>query len=160
MGVRNTHRKGPTGMAPKQETQRGLGGLRRVASMVTKLFSRNKGASQDDGMTASAASTAASAVNEAPRNSRSAQQPGRVTRREADIPLDVIGRTYTPPFTGGKAGFRSDGEDHQNDQEFAFGVSDERWNDEDRLTNKSGDPRIGTHRRTYEPGEARPESRE
>ena len=41
-----------------------------------------------------------------------------------------------------------------------MGVSDERWNDEDRLTNKSGDPRIGTHRRTYEPAEAGAESRE
>lgn len=143
-------------MAPKQETQRGrLGGLRRVASMVTKLFSRGKSASEDNSMTASA-------VSETPRSTTrsSAQTPGRVTRREADIPLDVIGRTYTPPFTGGKAGFRSDGADHQNDQEFAYGVSDERWNDEDRLTNKSGDPRIGTHRRTYEPGEARSESRE
>jgi hypothetical protein len=42
----------------------------------------------------------------------------------------------------------------QRDQESALGVADERWNDEDRLTNKSGDPRIGTHGRTYEPGEA------
>ena len=143
-------------MAPKQETQRGLGGLRRVASMVTKLFSRGKNASQDSGMTASATAEAAPQTTKG----NNAAKPGRVTRREADIPLDVIGRTYTPPFTGGKAGFRSDGEDHQNDQEFAYGVADERWNDEDRLTNKSGDPRIGTHRRTYEPGEARPESRE
>jgi hypothetical protein len=84
----------------------------------------------------------------------------RTTRRETDIPLDVIADHYTPPFTGGKAGFRSDGADHQNDQEFAYGVSDERWNDEDRLTNKSGDPRIGTHRRTYEPAETRDESRD
>ena len=91
---------------------------------------------------------------------RATQSTARVTRRETDIPLDVIGRTYTPPFTGGKAGFRSDGADHQNDQEFAYGVSDERWNDEDRLTNKSGDPRIGTHRRTYEPGESRAGSSE
>jgi hypothetical protein len=143
-------------MAPKQETQRGLGGLRRVANMVTRLFSRGRSASQDSGMTASAAG------NETPRttNRNTTTGPQRVTRREADIPLDVLGRTYTPPFTGGKAGFRSDGADHQNDQEFAYGVSDERWNDEDRLTNKSGDPRIGTHRRTYEPGEAQSESRE
>ena len=34
------------------------------------------------------------------------------------------------------------------------GFADERFNDEDRFTtNKSGDPRIGTHRRKYEPGE-------
>ncbi|HYH06003.1 MAG TPA: hypothetical protein VEK11_02985 [Thermoanaerobaculia bacterium] len=145
-------------MAPKQETQGGrLGGLRRVAGMVTKLFSRGKRASQDSGMTASATAQAAPQTTTSMGN---AAKPGRVTRREADIPLDVLDRTYTPPFTGGKAGFRSDGSDHQNDQEFAYGVSDERWNDEDRLTNKSGDPRIGTHRRTYEPGEERAESRE
>ncbi len=66
----------------------------------------------------------------------------------------------TPPLTSSKAGFRSDGADHQQDQEYAFGVADDRWNDEDRMTNKSGDPRIGTHRRTYEPEEARPESRD
>jgi len=89
----------------------------------------------------------------------SAPKPARTTRREADIPMDVITNHYTP-LTGGKAGFRSDGADHQNDQEFAYGVSDERWNDEDRLTNKSGDPRIGTHRRTYEPAETRTESRD
>ena len=40
-----------------------------------------------------------------------------------------------------------------------MGVSDERWNDEDRFTNKSGDPRIGTHRRTYEPAEPNAGSR-
>ena len=86
------------------------------------------------------------------------QQTSAGTTRKSDIPMDVIGRTYTPG-TNGKAGFRSDGADHHSDQEFAFGVSDERWNDEDRLTNKSGDPRIGTHGRTYEPGEARTDSR-
>ena len=32
-------------------------------------------------------------------------------------------------------------------------MGDERWNDEDHFTNRSGDPRIGTHRRSYEPGE-------
>lgn len=96
----------------------------------------------------------------APRPMTSAPKKARTTRRESDIPMDVLSDTYTPPFTGGKAGFRSDGADHGNDQEFAYGVSDERWNDEDRLTNKSGDPRIGTHRRSYEPGEARTESRD
>ena len=83
------------------------------------------------------------------------QAPARSTRRPSDIGLDVLNRSYTPPATSGKAGFRSDGADHHSDQEFALGVSDERWNDEDRYTNKSGDPRIGTHGRTYEPGESR-----
>jgi hypothetical protein len=69
-------------------------------------------------------------------------------------------RPYTPPLTSSKASFRSDGADHERDQELAMGVADERWNDEDRYTNKSGDPRIGTHRRTYEPAEAGAETRE
>jgi hypothetical protein len=38
-------------------------------------------------------------------------------------------------------------------QEMAGGYADERWKDEDRFTNKSGDPRIGTHHRKYEPNE-------
>jgi hypothetical protein len=78
-------------------------------------------------------------------------------QRETDIPLDVLARSYTPPETSSKASFRSDGKDHQSDQEFAFGSSDERWNDEDHYTNKSGDPRIGTKKRAYEPEEARPQ---
>jgi hypothetical protein len=135
-------------MARKSEN---LGALRRVASAVRNMFSRGRDESEPKQMSAAPA---------AKTPSRSTQSAPRVTRRETDIPLDVIGRTYTPPFTGGKAGFRSDGADHQNDQEFAYGVADERWNDEDRLTNKSGDPRIGTHRRTYEPVEPRGESRE
>lgn len=70
-----------------------------------------------------------------------------------DIPLEVLDRTYTPPQTSLKASFRADGEDRQRDQELAGGYADERWNDEDHFTNKSGDPRIGTHHRKYEPNE-------
>lgn len=140
-------------MARKNEKlQPQSGALRRVASAVRKVFARGREESiPNEPMSATPTSTPAPT---------STPTPARATRREADIPLDVIGRTYTPPFTGGKAGFRSDGADHQNDQEFAYGVSDERWNDEDRLTNKSGDPRIGTHGRTYEPGESSIGSRE
>ena len=79
----------------------------------------------------------------------------RQTQRKADIPLDRIENAYTPTQTSLKAGFRTSGADHQRDQEFAGGFEDDRWSDEDRLTNKSGDPRIGTHGRAYEPGEAR-----
>ena len=43
----------------------------------------------------------------------------------------------------------------REDGEVARGAADEPWNDEDRFTNKSADPRIGTHGRTYEPGESR-----
>jgi len=84
---------------------------------------------------------------------RAAAKASRPTRREADIPLDVIDKTYIPKQTSLKSGFRADGEDRSRDQELASGYIETRWNDEDRLTNRSGDPRIGTHHRKYEPGE-------
>jgi hypothetical protein len=84
-------------------------------------------------------------------------QAARTTRRQSDIPLDVLDNIYTPSSTSSKASFRSDGADHQRDQELVLGRADSEWNDEDRYTNKSGDPRIGTHRRQSEPEEARVE---
>ena len=84
---------------------------------------------------------------------RAPAKAARPTRRRADIPLDVLNRTYTPHQTSLKASFRSSGSERQRDQELAGGFADERFNDEDRITNKTGDPRIGTHRRKYEPGE-------
>ena len=41
---------------------------------------------------------------------------------------------------------------HLRDQEMPIGAPD-RWQDEDHYTNRSGDARIGTHGRSYEPGE-------
>lgn len=77
----------------------------------------------------------------------------RRAHRDSDIPLDQLAQAYTPTQTSLKGPFRTTGADRQRDQEYARGVADTRWNDEDRLTNKTGDPRIGTHGRTYEPGE-------
>ena len=84
---------------------------------------------------------------------RPAAKASRPARREADIPFDVLNKTYIPKQTSLKSGFRASGEDRSRDQEFASGYIETRWNDEDRLTNRSGDPRIGTHHRKYEPGE-------
>lgn len=124
------------------------GFIHRASSAIGRLFGRKQEAGP---------------VEMPVRSSRApepaSQNKARATRRTSDIELDVLERTYTPAGTSGKAGFRSDGADHQSDQDFALGVSDERWNDEDRYTNKSGDPRIGTHGRTYEPGEARTDER-
>jgi len=64
--------------------------------------------------------------------------------------LEILSRTYLPKQTSLKAPFRVSGAERQRDQDF---VAEERWHDEDHYTNKSGDPRIGTHRRKYEPGE-------
>lgn len=130
---------------------KGSGRFRRAAEAVKGLFSRGRNEEPAHPLAAPAPPTG---------TRKAATQSSRAPRREADIPLDVLANTYTPSSTSSKAGFRSDGSDHQRDQEFATGVADDRWNDEDHLTNKSGDPRIGTHGRTYEPAENRPGSRE
>lgn len=135
------------------------GALGRVANAVKRLFGR--GRSESGTQVAEAATPAANST--AARQTRPRQEgpKARPAKREADIPLDVLDRSYSPNLTSSKASFRSDGADHQRDQEFAFTSDRERWNDEDHYTNKSGDPRIGTRRRTYEPGEEnRAESRD
>ena len=142
-------------MARKQAKQtKAIGKLLGAAKAVKKMFTRGHD------RTPSAEPEQSSAASRVASSERAAASPPRVTHRQTDIPLDLISQTYTPHDTSSKASFRSDGSDHQRDQEFAMGVADERWNDEDRLTNKSGDPRIGTHRRTYEPAEAGADSRE
>ena len=94
------------------------------------------------------------AQKRAPAPQASGNGKARSSRPTTDIPIDIIERTYIPTQTSMKAGFRSTGADHLTDQEFAEGYADdERFKDEDRYTNKSGDPRIGTHGRAYEPGE-------
>jgi hypothetical protein len=125
---------------------------------VKKLFTRGRSTADDADVQSSA--TSRQSASRGSKKDGPQQQPERAIRRETDIPLDVIEGAYVPSSTSSKASFRSDGVDHQKDQEFAMGSADDRWNDEDRLTNKSGDPRIGTHRRTYEPEEARADSRE
>ena len=140
-------------MARKHESQsKGVGRLRKVAGAVKRVFSRHR---EEE---APAIETKPAAAPRAAR--KTSPQTARPARREADIPLDMLDRAYTPPATSSKASFRSDGSDHQQDQELTPETATERWNDEDHYTNKSGDPRIGTHRRTYEPGENRAESRE
>ena len=81
----------------------------------------------------------------------------RAKQPRTDVALDLIASTYSPKQTSLKASFRSDGADQQLDQEMPIGAAD-RWQDEDHFTNKSGDARIGTHGRSYEPGEQRASS--
>jgi hypothetical protein len=90
-----------------------------------------------------------------PRKASKTAKPkaARAPRRSADVPIDVLNQMYTPTQTSLKTPFRITGEERQRDQEFASGYTEERWNEEDRETNKSGDPRIGTHGRRYEPNE-------
>src|SRR5258706_10372400 len=92
----------------------------------------------------------------APKAAKTQRAPltERPQRRQTDIPLDLIAATYSPRQTSVKTSFRSNGADRQNDQEMPLGGGD-RWQDEDHFTNKSGDTRIGTHGRSYEPGEKR-----
>ena len=139
-------------MPGREKNLKHAGPLGRAAKAVGRLFGRGRSAKS------------AAEVNEAheasssPQTRQQAPQTARPARREADIPLDMLGRTYTPPATSSKASFRSDGSDRQRDQELTPATADDRFLDEDRYTNKSGDPRIGTHGRTYEPGEDRAES--
>ena len=139
-------------MPGRERSLKHAGPLRRAAKAVGRLFGRGR------------TDRSAAEVNESyeapssPQRKQQAPQTARPARREADIPLDVLDRTYTPPVTSSKASFRSDGSDRQRDQEMLPATVDERFLAEDRYTNKSGDPRIGTHGRTYEPGEDRAES--
>jgi len=89
----------------------------------------------------------------APKPRKTGNGKARPALRPPDIPLEILESTYTPRQTSLKASFRTTGEERQRDQELAEGYADERWKDEDRFTNKSGDPRIGTHHRKYEPNE-------
>lgn len=125
--------------------------VKRAITAVTGALDKHKsGAAKKPVTKAAAARTTKGASVKRPTAKAS-----RAPRREPDIALDRIAGTYTPTQTSLKTGFRTTGADHERDQEFAGGVDDNRWRDEDRLTNKSGDPRIGTHGRTYEPGEKR-----
>jgi hypothetical protein len=119
-----------------------------AAKAVKRLFAREHD------------TTSATQMQQGSAKKKTEAQPARIRERRTDIPLDLLEHAYTPADTSSKASFRSSGQDHHDDQEFAMGVADERWNDEDRLTNRSGDPRIGTHGRTYEPEEGRAGSRE
>lgn len=132
-------------MAEDQNNRRGR--IARMTDGVKRLFSRK----HDEGeqrVTRSGRNDVAT-----PIQTERERPHARPARREPDIPLDQLNRTYSPTQTSLKAPFRADGADRHRDQEFASGAGLDRWNDEDHYTNKSGDPRIGTHRRTYEAGE-------
>lgn len=119
--------------------------VKRTATKVTARLRPSKAAK-------AAAKTPAKAAK---RTKQPAPQTttARRKRTQPDVAPEVLENTYTPTQTSLKAPFRASGASRGRDQELAGGFSDERFKDEDRLTNKSGDPRIGTHGRTYEPGE-------
>jgi hypothetical protein len=123
------------------------GAITRSARKLTAKFRRGRGA---ETLEAQPQQREAASANPA----RAIGSPTR-RRPQTDVPMDVITNAYTPTQTSLKGPFRANGDDRHRDQEMADGYSDDRWNDEDRITNKSGDPRIGTHRRSYEPGEDR-----
>ena len=138
------------GKAHTAETDANEAGLiRRSARAVKRLFSRSS-----DSEPALRSSPGSPVTSEAKSSA-----PGRAPQLKTDVPIDILERSYIPAAMSSKASFRSDGSDHQQGQEFSDDV-EVRWNDEDRYTNKSGDPRIGTHGRTYEPGESRDQSRQ
>jgi len=125
-------------MATREKQREVRNPLRRALSSVRQLLTRTKHCEPDQEIAAEPA-----------RNTQMQTRP-RPVRRETDIPFDTITGSYSPTQTSLKAPFRADGSDHHRDQEHGRGLEDDRWNDEDRYTNKSGDPRIGTHGRSYE----------
>jgi hypothetical protein len=117
--------------------------LKRAASAVGRAVAKITGRSQS-----------AKAVAPSPAMTATTERKSRPIKRESDIVREHLTDSYSPTQTSLRAPFRSSGDDRERDQEFAGGIDDNRWKDEDRLTNKSGDPRIGTHNRTYEPQKA------
>jgi len=122
----------------KKTGEPAIGPFRRAAAAITRLFRRDGGDAE---------------IQAAPRKKE--VRTARPAHRQTDIPMNQLEDAYIPTQTSLKGPFRASGADHQRDQEFGNGISDDRWKDEDLITNKSGDPRIGTHGRTYEPGEKR-----
>ena len=125
---------------------------KKTGKQGSKSLLQRAAASLASALTRKSAKKTPMATKAAGDGNGAAQKQTRRPKRESDIPMNQIDEAYTPQ-TSVKGGFRANGADRTADQEFAGGFSDDRWNDEDRLTNKSGDPRIGTHGRTYEPGE-------
>ena len=118
--------------------------IKRTAKKVTaKLRPRRRATAKK------AEEPAARATTRATPKVKTARAVSRPIKRPTDVPIDEIARAYAPKQTSLKSGFRATGADQQRDQD----VPGERWNDEDHYTNKSGDSRIGTHGRAYEPGE-------
>jgi hypothetical protein len=130
----------------KSAVRKAGGAIARTARKLTaKLNPRKR----------SAAKTAEAAKKKVAARPQTAT--ARAKQPRTDVALDLIASTYSPSQTSVKASFRSDGSDQQLDQEMPIGAAD-RWQDEDHFTNKSGDARIGTHGRSYEPGEQRASS--
>ncbi len=139
----------------KSTVKRAGGAIARTArKLTTKLDPRKRAkvAAAPVAKKAKAAKPKAAKPKAAP--AKASPAPARAIRRESDVPMDVIAQAYAPSQTSIKTSFRSDGADHERDQEMPPGAG-ERFENEDHFTNKSGDSRIGTHGRTYEPGEQR-----
>lgn len=137
---------------PRQGSRlkRATGAIAKTARKLTAKLRPGRHA-DDSGDAPPSTARMASATAPKPRGSAGFRPPQRPT----DIPLDAVINAYTPKQTGMKTSFRFDGTERQRDQELGRGVHVERYSDEDHFTNKSGDARIGTHGRSYEPDEQR-----
>jgi hypothetical protein len=138
-------------MASRQKTSKvrraGSAIARTAKKLTSKLRPHRRSKAQTEEPVTPRASTRATPKV---KTGRAVARPAaRTTKRQTDVPLDALAKSYTPKQTSLKSSFRANGADRQRDQD-SIG---ERWNDEDHYTNKSKDPRIGTHGRAYEPGE-------
>lgn len=143
-------RRETKGATAKRAVKKAGSAIARTAKKLTSKLHAGKRRKAEEPVEARAA------VRSSPKVKTSrAVSKSRPVKRQTDVPLDVLAATHTAQQTSVKASFRADGADHHRDQEFVGDRVDATWNDEDHYTNKSGDPRIGTHGRAYEPGERR-----
>jgi len=137
----------------KKAVKKAGSAIARTAKKLTSKLTAGKRRKAEEPVKARAAVRATPKVKS---NRATSTTKSRPTKRTTDVPLDVVARTYTPQQTSLKSSFRATGADQQRDQDvISRGRADDGFGDEDHYTNKSGNPRIGTHGRTYEPGEKR-----
>jgi hypothetical protein len=91
----------------------------------------------------------------APKQAASRPAPAVRTRKPLGGVADAAlqGDDYEPQQASAHAPFRSTGGDDRSidEQLPAEMTTNDQFSDEDHFTNHSGDPRIGTHNRSYEP---------
>jgi hypothetical protein len=145
VAVARTARKIATKLDPRKRAK---------AAAAPKKAAKNAKAAKPKAAQTKARGAKPKALPAKPANAKASPAPARPVRRESDVPMDVIAQEYAPAQTSIKTSFRSDGADHERDQELPPGAG-ERFENEDHFTNKSGDARIGTHGRSYEANEQR-----
>ena len=125
------------------------GVAKKVAGAAKKATRRRAAASRGAAATAKKASAPAKAAASKRRVAPPAT-PRPVQRRSDVAPSEID--TMTPSQMSGKGPFDKHRGEHLHEEEARTSVANtnEQFSEEDRYTNRTGDPRIGTHNRDYE----------